>query len=164
MTVKFDSLYKDAVGANNYDLNDPIVGFINDLKVLNADHSRLNAAATSSAMKSSKMTSQQQQQQQRDRKKTYSSLNSSDFDSSMSGTDSMHSYFSEIDEFDDDEEYDEDEEEDEDELDEDDVVDDLEEDRDNYGSDSIEQDKPSRSSARQASAAAANKNKKFKRN
>lgn len=68
MTTKFDNLYKDAIGTSNYDPNDPIVAFIDNLKKLNAEQSRLDeVAATGTANKA-------------DRKK--SSVSFSDFDSS----------------------------------------------------------------------------------
>lgn len=125
MTYKFDSLYKDAVGANNYDLNDPIVGFINNLKVLNADPiGEINA---SSAAITTTTTSS------RDRKKTYSSINSSDFDSSLSSMSGPSSHLSEgasvntpYDDFD---------EEDEDEYEDEDTYDEEEEDDEEYEED-----------------------------
>ena len=88
MTSKFDHLYKEAVGASNYETNDPIVVFINNLKKLNSEP--IEAAPVS-----------------RDRKKTFNSINSSDVDSSNHSSINSSDFDDEEDELDDDDEIDE---------------------------------------------------------
>lgn len=123
MTLKFDNLYKEAVGAQNYDTNDPIVAFIANLKKMNNEPIVNEASLTVTPASS------------RDRKKTFSSINSSDLDSS-----SAQSSLSSISDL-------------EDNDDEEDVNDDVDDDQ--------EEDKSENESIK---APPPNKNKKFKRN
>lgn len=139
MTIKFDDLYKNAIGSS-YDTNDPIVAFIKNLKDYNSKSNRnVNGA----------------------RAKTYDSNNSSDLDSDTSNSASpKYGKSSILNDFYNDDDYDDcdDDDDDDDELFDDEDEDDVEDASD----DDFVQSKSS--TTKKPSKQALNKFKKFKRN